>query len=183
MNKRTLVLSMIGVLVLLSVILAVTLVSGFNKGVTLRNDSENKRANIAIALELRLDKLEALLEALNGLEDHVEDQLKKITEAREKITSSTADVMALETDAIETGFKAIVVLIEDNPNTYIATNAYMNYMAEISASTNMIASTKLQYNDSVNAFNTFLQSFPRNLYLPAMGFSKLPLYEPTNPLS
>lgn len=132
---------------------------------------------IGIAIEARYDKLEELLRALTGLEEHVERQLEKITEARSAIGSGSVSEVEEDLEEIQNGMNSIyTIILEDNPDTYIATTAYNRYMAEISATINTITATKAQYNTVAQKYNTFLEQFPRNLYLKMFGLEKVELY-------
>lgn len=178
MTKRHKVMLVIGLIVTLVLILGIGVASAFNKATKYRNDIYNNRALIVVAVEARFDKLEELLTALNGLEDHVETQLDKITEARKAFTTADATEIEETFEEIESGVNLIRIMIEDNPDSFIATAAYNNYMAEITATINAITSSKVMYNDAVTAYNTFIQTFPRNLFLSTFGFDKMDLYEP-----
>ncbi|NLN51059.1 MAG: LemA family protein [Acholeplasmataceae bacterium] len=175
-NKFKGLIITLSIVVALMLIIGLSIVIGFNNAVKKQTTIENNYAQISVALEMRFEKLELLLGALTGLEEHVETQLTKITDARAKL-SQGADLNDIS-EEVEAGFRNIVVLIEDNPNSYIAVAAYNGYMAEISATINLIMTTKIIYNDAVTDFNRFLRQFPRNLYLPALGFSQEKLYDP-----
>ena len=183
MQKKHVVIALITLVSAIILIFGIVVASSYNKAVRLSNEAENKRAQIGVAIEARFDKLEELLNAITGLEEHVEAQLEKITSARAALATANASDIAKDVDGIQSGFNSIIVLIEDNPNTYIATSAYNNYMAEISATINMITSARTQYNAAVTNFNNQLETFPSNLILGMFDFAKMPLYEPEVSLS
>ena len=67
-----------------------------------------------------------------------------------------------------------VIVVADSSST----NLYNNYMAEISATINMITTTKLLYNSSVTQYNLYLKKFPNVLILKIFNFSEKELYDP-----
>ncbi len=166
----------ISLVVMLLIITVVTVISGYNNAVKKKIQVEEQYALISVAIETRLDKLELLLNAVTGLQTHVETQLSKITEARQSLLSggNLNDI----SEEVESGFSSIVLMIEDNPETFIAVSAYNAYMADISATTQTIMTAKIYYNQAVTSYNTFIQQFPKNIYLPLFGFKRLNLYNP-----
>lgn len=177
MGLKRIFLIIVSIILLLFVIFGISIALNFNKAVRAKNDVLEKRAQINNALELRFDKLEALLNALEGLSEHVETQLDKITSARANLNTASPDELAEEVDDIFSGINQIIVIIEDNPDTYIATSAYMSYMGEISATNNLIFTTRSNYNTAITAYNNHLETFPRNIYLKWFSFNKYELYE------
>jgi LemA protein len=178
MTKKSIIFAIIGLIVALVLIIGVSIAVSFNTAIRNKNAALEKKALMAVALELRFDKLEELLNAVEGLEEHVEQQLTKITNARIALANSSADEIADDVDDITSGFNDILVLIENDPGVYIATSAYSNYMAEISATMNAVGSARIQYNQAVTKHNSYLETFPRNMYFKIFSFEKLPLYEP-----
>ncbi len=173
---KKIVFSAVGLFVLLLISFGITIPINFNKAVKMEEQIFNDYALISTALETRFEKMEALLGAIDGLEEHVSLQLSKITDARLRLGNheNLNDI----TNDIENSFNDIIVLIEDNPNIYIVTSTYNAYMAEITASINVVMTSKIIYNESVTTFNTFVKQFPRNMYMSAFGFKTKALYDP-----
>lgn len=154
---------------------------GYNKAVVLEESANTSLSDIGVAMQGRYEKMTALIDALTNLQAHVETQLGKITDARTAYTTAlqNGDVEDIEDaeETLENEFIALQVIIEDNPDTYVATSAYLGYMNEISASTNMVTYARSEYNQAVRDFNTNLRTFPNNIFLGAFGFELLELYD------
>jgi LemA protein len=50
-------------------------------------------------------------------------------------------------------------------------------MRELSATENQVAFARRTYNMAVQAYDTTVQSFPTNLYAPALGFRPRPYFQ------
>lgn len=57
----------------------------YNNAIKNKNVITEEYTKISLALELRFEKFEALLNSLEELKEHVETQLDKIIDAREKL--------------------------------------------------------------------------------------------------
>lgn len=162
--------------IMLLLIFGITYMVSYNKAVKLNNSVEEANSAIIIAIEARYDMLETLLEAVEGLENHVESQLEKITEARTALANASANEISEDLEEVEASFSStLVVILEDNQN-FTATSAYNNYMVNVETSINAITYAKNNYNKAVRALNNHLQTFPNNLVLKNSRFNTLPLY-------
>jgi LemA protein len=182
MRKIRLILTAtIGVFVVLVGVVGVSTWVGYNHAAELDESATSSRTAIGIAMQNRYEKMMALVNALQNLEQHVEEQLGKITAARTAyvtaLNNKDVESMSETEDTLESEFMALQVIIEDNPDTYVATSAYISYMNEISATTNMVTTARILYNDAVEQFNKNLRAFPNNLILSMFGFERLTYYE------
>ena len=55
--------------------------------------------------------------------------------------------------------------MEDNPESYNTVDLYSGYMAEFAASTNAVTYAINEFNEVVNDYNTFIQTFPNVIFL------------------
>lgn len=172
-KPTTIILS---VLITLLLVIATVFAVTYNKALKLNHEVDENYTAISVVIENRIDKFVELLNALNNAEEHVERQLDKITEARKSLgkKENLNDI----TSDIELAISETIVLLEDNPNTYVATNLYNNYMGEISATINMITNLKLLYNGSVTNYNLYIKKFPNVLLLKLFNFNEKELYDP-----
>ncbi len=178
---RLIFTAIVGVFVVLVGVLGISTWVGYNHAAELDESATSSRTAIGIAMQNRYEKMMALANALQNLEDHVEVQLDKITDARTAYVTALNDGdvegMSEAEDTLESEFVALQVIIEDNPDTFVATSAYLSYMNEIAATTNMVTTARTLYNDAVEDFNKNLRSFPNNLILSMFGFERLTYYE------
>ena len=178
---RLIFTAIVGVFVVLVGVLGISTWVGYNHAAELDESATSSRTAIGIAMQNRYEKMMALANALQNLEDHVEVQLDKITDARTAYVTALNDGdvegMSEAEDTLESEFVALQVIIEDNPDTFVATSAYLSYMNEIAATTNMVTTARTLYNYAVEDFNKNLRSFPNNLILSMFGFERLTYYE------
>lgn len=178
---RLIFTAIVGVFVVLVGVLGISTWVGYNHAAELDESATSSRTAIGIAMQNRYEKMMALANALQNLEDHVEVQLGKITDARTAYVTALNDGdvegMSEAEDTLESEFVALQVIIEDNPDTFVATSAYLSYMNEIAATTNMVTTARTLYNYAVEDFNKNLRAFPNNLILSMFGFERLTYYE------
>ncbi len=165
-------------IILIIIVALVAVVWGsYNGTVDMRESVDAKESEVENRLQQRHDKMEQLINAVEGMQDHAEDIYEMITEARAAYaraqTSGSAEDY-IEADALET---SVLLAMEDNP--YIsATDAYLTYMDEVSAMENTLAVARRDYNEAVRKYNTAVKKFPRVLYIGIFGFEKeLPYWE------
>lgn len=178
---RLIFTAIVGVFVVLVGVLGISTWVGYNHAAELDESATSSRTAIGIAMQNRYEKMMALANALQNLEDHVEVQLGKITDARTAYVTALNDGdvegMSEAEDTLESEFVALQVIIEDNPDTFVATSAYLSYMNEIAATTNMVTTARTLYNYAVEDFNKNLRAFPNNIILSMFGFERLTYYE------
>ena len=153
----------------------------YNRAVQTSNQIPTDLAAIGIAVENRYDKMSIMMDALTQYDATVTAYITAITDARAAFAdaldnSDVADMVTAET-SLDNAFNVLAVFLEDNP-AYLGTTLYQQYMSEVAASSNAVAQAKEDYNASVQAFNTLVQSFPANLFIGQLGFESgsFPLY-------
>jgi len=167
----------LAIVLILIIAVVASVWSSYNGTVDLRETVNSKESEVKNRLQQRHDKMEQLISAIEGLQDHAQDIYNMITEARAayaKATASGSSEDYIAADALET---SVLLAFEDNP--YItATEAYLNYMDEVSAMENTLAVARRDYNNAVQKYNTEVKKFPKVLYLGVFGFEKeLPYWE------
>jgi LemA protein len=175
-TKKLFTIIPIVLIVMLIFIIIGTAISSYNGTVKLREAVDANESEIENRLQQRHDKMEQIISAIQGLQDHAEDLYKMITDARAayaKASSSQNAADYQEADALESEvITRLLVVVEDNPTTITATNAYNAYIDEVSAMENTLAVARRDYNNSVKEYNIQVKKFPKVLYLSLFGFEK-----------
>ncbi len=173
MNKALIALySVLGLIVVLGIITALVIVSSHTEAVRLKNDAEDKFDEIGIRLEARYDTMHPIIESIHDANDEVENLLDMITSARTAMLSaSTPDELSDAEGDLESAFQGLIVIIEDNPDTYTTIALYNQYISLATASTNAVTYARTQYNDAVYTYRTHVETFPGVLFLGMFGFT------------
>lgn len=145
-------------------------ISIYNRTITRQETIQTKEAEVKNRLLQRHDKMNQIISAVQGLEQHAEDLLSLITQAREAYNNAKTVSEFAEADAMEAqALSNLLVVIEDNPNIS-AESAYYTYINEVSAMENALAVARRDYNNAVLSYNTSVKKFPAVLYMGIFKF-------------
>ena len=158
-------------------VIAVILVSIYNRLVALRQNRKNAFSDIDVQLKLRFDLVPSLVETVKGYAGHEKDVFENITKARAGIQNSKSEGERLQAERVLGG--ALVNLhavAEDYPDLKADQN-FQKLMAELSDIENKIAAARRFFNNATNEYNTSVQQFPANLIAGRFGFHSEEFFE------
>jgi len=175
MERKSLVLIISIFIGLAFLLVALSMISGYNGLVNLDEDINSKYAQIEVRLQERHDKIGQILGAVTGLQEHAESIYLMITNARTAYAAAVADgdmEAMIEADALEAlSLSELLVVVEDNP-LVTATGAYYQLIDEISSMESALAVARRDFNEAVEVYNVAVRRFPRILYAGMFGFEK-----------
>jgi LemA protein len=166
--KRMSLLIVIGLLVLL----AIWLVSLYNRLVRLRNRRENAFADIDVQLRQRHDLVPQLVETVKGYATHEKDLLLKVTEARTLAMQARSidDKIAAE-QQLTAALQGLKVQVEAYPDLKANQN-FLQLQEELSDIENKLAAARRFFNGATTEYNNAVESFPGNLVARNFGFKR-----------
>jgi LemA protein len=161
-------------LVVLAVLYLVFLYNGL---VRLRNRIEAAWAQIDVQLRRRYDLIPNLVETVKGYAAHERETLDSVTKARAAAESATgpADQAAKE-NMLTQSLKSLIAVSEAYPDLKANQN-FLSLQEELSATEGRIAYARQYYNDTVQRYNTKIQSFPAVLLAGALRFQPREYFE------
>ena len=163
-------------------VLAIWVISIYNKLVALRNRFKNAFAQIDVQLKRRYDLIPNLVETAKGYLAHERNTLEAVIAARNSASSATQRAAANPADgeamkqmmAAEAGLTGAMgrffALAEAYPDLKANQNM-MQLTEELTSTENKIAFARQAFNDSVMTYNTAIESFPDNY---VAGFGSFP---------
>ncbi len=164
------------VLGLALVIVAAFAISLYNKLIRLRNAKDTAWGQVDVQLQLRLDLIPALVETVRGYAQHESETLTQVTEARSKAFSAKSPA---ESEKIETGLSGalarLLALSESYPDLK-ANTLFGDLQSQLASIESNINFARRFYNESVNIYNTSVQSFPAVLFSATLGFQAAQLF-------
>lgn len=171
MTATTLII--IGVVVLL----AIFLISTYNRLVSLRNNRDNAFANIDVQLKQRYDLIPQLVATVKGYATHERELLEKVTAARTAAMNATNinDKIAAD-NQLSNALAGLRVSVEAYPELKANQN-FLQLQGEIADMENKLAATRRFFNSATRELNTAVQSFPANLFAGMFGFTVQPMFE------
>lgn len=178
------------VLILLgiAVVVAVAIISIYNKLVILRNRFKNAFAQIDVQLKRRYDLIPNLVETAKGYLKHERETLEAVISARnqaysanQKAAANPADANAMKSLMQAEGQMAgvlgrLMAIAEAYPDLK-ANQSMMQLSEELTSTENKVSFARQAYNDSVMQYNTARETFPGVLVANAFGFQPAQLFE------
>jgi LemA protein len=166
-------LAVIVIVVLIVVALGVTIVA-YNGLVRRRNQVDNAWSQIDVQLKRRYDLIPNLVETVKGYASHERGTFEAVVSARANAINAqeSGDVArSAQADDVLTGaLKSLFAVAEAYPDLKANQN-FLQLQAELSSTEDRIASSRQFYNDSVQSYNTKIQTFPPDLIAGAFHFT------------
>jgi len=166
------------------VILAVLVLYGiiaYNSLVSLKNKVDNGWHQIETQLQRRYDLIPNLVETVKGYAKHEQEVLSRVTEQRSKIANANSVAEKAEAEnAMTNTLKSLFAIAENYPDLKASQN-FAELQVELSNTENKIAFARQFYNDTVTAFNTAIEVFPKNIIAGILKFSKREYFEVDEP--
>lgn len=161
------------------VLLAAAFVVLYNRLVGLRNGAKNAFAQIDVQLQRRHDLIPSLIEAVKGYMAHERGTLEAVVKARNsaeaaRTGASPEDAQSMRKLNESEGALGVVLgrlfaLSEAYPDLKASTN-FLQYQEELTSTENRVAYARQAYNDSVETYQSAIESIPSNLIAGPFGF-------------
>lgn len=168
------------VIVVLIVILALWVVSMYNRLVSQRNLVQEAWSVIDVMLKKRYDLIPNLVETVKGYATHERETLDAVISARSKAQQAQQPA---EKEAAEKSLGQAMVnlfaVAEQYPDLKANTN-FLQLQNELSNIEGDVEKSRRYYNGTVREFNTSIESFPSNLLANSFGFQKSAFFEIDN---
>jgi LemA protein len=158
-------------------LLAILLISVYNKLVKLRLRRENAFADIDVQLKQRHDLIPQLVNAVKGYMKHEDGVLTRITEARSRAMGASGinDKIQAENE-LSQAMRGLSIQVEAYPDLKANQN-FMHLQGEISDIENKLAAVRRFFNSATRELNTAIQVFPNNLVAGLFGFVSQPMFD------
>ncbi len=171
--------SLIPLGILLAVILLCILI--YNGLVQARNRVRNAYSQIDVQLKRRYDLIPNLVETVKGYAAHEKDTLENVIRARQQaIQVSGVAQQALAENALTGALRQLFAVAESYPDLKANQN-FSQLQEEVTSTENKIGFARQNYNNTVENYNTRVQSFPAVLLAGMFGFQQEEFFELDEP--
>ncbi|MFI5135365.1 MAG: LemA family protein [Chitinophagales bacterium] len=177
--KRTWII--IGIIVLIVIIVYSSCKGTYNSMVSKSQDTQSKWGNVESTYQRRWDLYNSVVKVVQGSAQFEQQTLTAVIEARSKATSIQVDASKLSPEQIDAfqqaqnqysgAFGRLLAVAEKYPDLQ-TTQAFRDFQTQIEGTENRINKARDDFNQSVQDYNTYIKSFPTNLFAGMFGFTE-----------
>jgi LemA protein len=160
-----------------AVIAVISLISVYNRLVVLKNRIDNAESQIDVQLKRRFDLIPNLMETVKGYAKHEKDLFTDVTKARAAMTNATTIGEKADASNMMTGALKSLFAVAENYPQLKANENFMMLQEELSGTESKIAYSRQFYNDTVQVYNTTIETFPTNLLSGMFKFGKRDFFD------
>lgn len=171
----------IAVIVLLIIIMYTSIKGTYNKMVTMDETVTSQWAQVENVYQRRADLIPNLVATVKGYADFEQKTLTDVIEARSKATSVTIDPTNLNEasmqqfqaaqDGLSSALSRLMVVVERYPDLK-ANLGFLDLQTQLERTENRITVERMNFNTKAQEYNSYIRSFPKNIYASLFGFEK-----------
>ena len=148
---------------------------GYNRIQELDEQVNRAQGQIAAQLQRRADLIPNLVETVKGFAKQEMTIFTEVANARARLNGSiqtgNLEDMAAANQALNAPLGRLLAIVENYPDLKSDAN-FRALQDELTGTENRIATARQDYNDAVNAFNSYIRTFPYNLTAKMFGHGK-----------
>ena len=180
----------IGVIVAIGIIAALSLSGIFNRLVTLQQTTDAAWAQVQNVYQRRADLVPNLVNTVRGAASFERETLTEITEARASVGRVQLPAGGAPTDPqafaeferaqgqLGSALSRLLVVAERYPDLK-ATAGFRDLQAQLEGTENRIAVERGRFNEAVQAYNTAIKRFPAVIFAGMFGHTPRPYFTST----
>jgi len=165
-------LIIVGVLVLIGIVILFTAIGDRNQLVQEREAINSQWAQVDVVLQRRADLIPNLVETVKGIAKQEQVVIKEVTDARAALGGARSPAEKIQANGqLDTALSRLLVIVENYPQLKSNEN-FLRLQDELAGTENRIAVARKRYNDSLQAYNTYIGLFPNNIFAGWAGFQR-----------
>ncbi|MGH9745593.1 MAG: LemA family protein [Candidatus Acidiferrales bacterium] len=151
-------------------------VSAKNQIVTMDETVKSNWAQVDVVLQRRADLIPNLVETVKGFAAHEETVFGDIAKARSALMGAQTPADKIAANGQLDGALSRLLLIVENYPQLKSNENFLRLQDELAGTENRIAVERKRYNDSIQAYNTFIRKFPNSMFAGWGGFKENTAY-------
>lgn len=160
--------------------------NSYNNMVAMDEGVSAQWSQVENVYQRRADLIPNLVNTVKGYAAHERETLDAVISARAKATQVTIDPSKLDAAALQNFQEAqsglssalgrLMVVMEQYPDLKANQN-FRDLLAQLEGTENRIAVERRKFNETAQAYNTFIRKFPQTLIANMFGFEKKAYFE------
>jgi LemA protein len=168
-------------IVALVLLVAILLLTLYNRLVRLRNRAENAWAQVDVQLRRRYDLIPNLVETVKGYASHERTTFEEVTKARTAAQQAqTVQEQAKAENILTEAIGRLFAVAEQYPELR-ATENFQQLQGQLEETEGKIAVSRQVYNDAVLTYDTALETVPTNIVGNMFSFKAREYFEVEEP--
>src|SRR5258706_7748241 len=167
---------MLIILLIIVAVLALLLMSTYNKLVRLRNGAEEAFESINVFLKQRYDLIPNLISTIKGYTQYESGVLEKVVQLRSAAMAAGGKDGGAADNALSGALKSVFALAENYPDLK-ANQEFLHLQETLSGLEESIQRARRYYNASARDLNNAVEVFPSNLISGPFGFKRMSYFE------
>jgi LemA protein len=181
-----------GLIALIVVVVVIGLIVGvfFGQYIGTKNTLVQKNeavkaawSQVDIVLQRRADLIPNLVETVKGYAQQEQTVFGDIAKARSALLSAGTPQQKIAANGQLDGALGRLLLVVENYPQLKSNENFLRLQDELAGTENRIAVERKRYNDSIQAYNTYIGQFPQNFYAKWAGFQRNNDYFSASPTS
>src|SRR3982751_3269667 len=153
---------------------------GYNQIQQLDENAQQAKQGISVQLQRRADLVPNLVNTVKGYAQHEEAVFTQVAQARaglgSAIQSGDPQQMATANASLTGALGRLMVVAEGYPQLK-AEQGFLRLQDELAGTENRIATSRTDYNQAVQTYNTYIRGFPQAITAKVTGAKSRPYYE------
>lgn len=163
-------IALIAIIVLIVAVAGGAYVSTKNQMVTLDEQVKSNWAQVDVVLQRRADLIPNLVNTVKGFAAHEETVYADIANARAALLSAKTPSDKIAANGQLDGALGRLLAISENYPQLKSNENFLRLQDELAGTENRIAVERKRYNDSIQAYNTYIRQFPNSIFAGWAGF-------------
>ena len=176
----------IGIIVIILIGIFTWFKGSYNQMVSRSEGVSSQWSNVENQYQRRLDLIPNLVNTVKGYDEHEQNTLTQVVEARAKATQMRINFDQLDEKTIQqfnsmqgelsSALSRLMAISEQYPNLKANEN-FRDLQAQLEGTENRIAVERRKFNEDVKTYNAYIRSFPKNIIANMFGFTVKPYFE------
>jgi LemA protein len=169
-------IGIVAAIVIIALIVGGMYVSSRNQMVALNETVKSNWAQVDVVLQRRADLIPNLVETVKGIAAQEQTVFGDIAKARSALLGAQTPTDKIAANGqLDGALGRLLAIVENYPQLKSNEN-FLRLQDELAGTENRISVERKRYDDSLQAYNTFIGQFPNNVFAGWAGFHRNDAY-------